>query len=220
MATWMTHLRIADKFIELIDECVFNLPEFVVGNIAPDCGIPNSDGLTYNPDKDVTHFGYTENRDYKKFKKKYLDKKLDDKSPFLFLGYYMHLLVDEEWGRQIAGPEIKRLMTIIPDEKTVSDLLKSDWYDLDKLYIKNNPDMRAFNIFVSIKSFPNRYFDFFPENAFELQINRIREFYLTPAENYQRKYTYLTEKELENFIESTVVKIKPKIDEIIFDGLI
>ena len=41
MASWMVHLRIADRFLEEsenIDETAF-----VMGNIAPDSGVPNED---------------------------------------------------------------------------------------------------------------------------------------------------------------------------------
>ena len=47
----MTYFRIADLFIEIIKSNDFNLPCFVFGNIAPDCGMPNDDGCTYTPDK-------------------------------------------------------------------------------------------------------------------------------------------------------------------------
>jgi hypothetical protein len=39
MATWMVHLRIADKLLNKIKGLSYT--EFVVGNIAPDSGVPN-----------------------------------------------------------------------------------------------------------------------------------------------------------------------------------
>lgn len=39
MASWMVHLRIADAFLDKLE----NIDEtaFVMGNIAPDSGVPN-----------------------------------------------------------------------------------------------------------------------------------------------------------------------------------
>lgn len=58
MASWMVHLRIADKLLEEI----YNLSttEFVVGNIAPDSGIPNKDWSAFTPSGDVSHFKTTD----------------------------------------------------------------------------------------------------------------------------------------------------------------
>ena len=54
MASWMVHLRISDK---LIDElCNLSHTEFVVGNIAPDSGIPNDDWSVFTPSGDVSQF--------------------------------------------------------------------------------------------------------------------------------------------------------------------
>lgn len=54
MASWMIHLGIADDLLmrlQRIDETAF-----VVGNIAPDSGVPNSDWSEFHPPKTVTHF--------------------------------------------------------------------------------------------------------------------------------------------------------------------
>ena len=52
MASWIVHLRIADKLLERFP---FDEASFVVGSIAPDCGRQNPDGLTYTPSKAVSH---------------------------------------------------------------------------------------------------------------------------------------------------------------------
>ena len=54
MASWMIHLRIADLMLnELkdIDEAAF-----VMGNIAPDSGVPNEDWTNNHPPKNVSHY--------------------------------------------------------------------------------------------------------------------------------------------------------------------
>ena len=42
MATWMTHLRIADNLLDRIPD--LSPIEFIMGNLAPDSGVPNPDG--------------------------------------------------------------------------------------------------------------------------------------------------------------------------------
>ena len=54
MASWLIHLRIADK---LLDEIPGLSPtEFVVGNIAPDSGVPNEDWTSFTPSTTVSHY--------------------------------------------------------------------------------------------------------------------------------------------------------------------
>ncbi len=88
---------------------------------------------------------------------------------------------------------------------------KRDWYDLDKLFITRNPDFRAFKIFTNIKSFPNTYFSFFSSEAFDKQLNRIRDFYLEPTEGYEREYLYLSEAKIDDFVLKTAKKFRENI---------
>lgn len=53
MATWVTHLMIADRLPELVPNLCRH--EFLVGNIAPDCNIENADGTGFTPSREVTH---------------------------------------------------------------------------------------------------------------------------------------------------------------------
>ena len=67
MATWLAHLRVAELILE-----GFHLPEedFLVGNIAPDCGKPVPGG--FDPPKEVTHWTVTGSKggcDYERFRR-------------------------------------------------------------------------------------------------------------------------------------------------------
>ena len=103
MASWMVHLRIADEILkrmEGLDETAF-----VIGNIAPDSGVPNEDWSKYFPPKNVSHFKTRPDDelffDVDEFKKQYFsDEKIkgyDKRHYSFFLGYYVHLLSDIEW---------------------------------------------------------------------------------------------------------------------------
>ena len=54
MASWMVHLRVADLLIERLEGIAKQ--EFVMGNIAPDSGVPNADWTAYAPPSQVSHF--------------------------------------------------------------------------------------------------------------------------------------------------------------------
>ena len=54
MASWMIHLRVADKLLDRIPD--ISPIEFIMGNMAPDSGVPNADWSTFTPDKNVSHF--------------------------------------------------------------------------------------------------------------------------------------------------------------------
>ena len=54
MATWITHLMIADGVLERIPN--LDRHGFCVGNIAPDCNVENEDWTAFTPSREVTHW--------------------------------------------------------------------------------------------------------------------------------------------------------------------
>ena len=54
MASWMIHLRVAQGIYRQLG--LKHIDEFIMGNIAPDSGIPTADGTGYQPDAEVSHF--------------------------------------------------------------------------------------------------------------------------------------------------------------------
>ena len=54
MASWMVHLRIADILLNEIPN--LSAQEFIVGNIAPDSGVPNKDWSQFTPSTTISHF--------------------------------------------------------------------------------------------------------------------------------------------------------------------
>ena len=53
MASWMIHLRIADKLLDRLAN--IEITEFIMGNIAPDSGVPNEDWSVFTPSGDYTN---------------------------------------------------------------------------------------------------------------------------------------------------------------------
>lgn len=152
MATWMVHLRIADKLLNKIKGLSYT--EFVVGNIAPDSGVPNDDWSVFTPSGDISHFKSTDGdgvkdihlHDYvKQFYSTELRKQYTNKQSSFYLGYLTHLITDIMWVELTYRPSKEKFKDFI--ERNQTDwiwTLKKDWYDLDFLYIKRNQEFRSF----------------------------------------------------------------------------
>ena len=97
MASWMVHLRITDLLLDVFDN--LEETEFVVGNIAPDSGIPSEDWSYYTPPSRISHFkGDDKHIHIEQYIEKYFTKELqksyNTKQYSFYLGYpvsYTHL---------------------------------------------------------------------------------------------------------------------------------
>ncbi|MBU5427575.1 zinc dependent phospholipase C family protein [Tissierella pigra] len=200
MATWGAHIRIAEVILN--QDSSLDEEYFLVGNVGPDCGEPNEDWSEFFPLKSVSHWISEENFiEAEKFYEKYLNKKIDDNKLYSFLlGYYVHLLTDIQWSNMInekkkTDKEYKKLET---DKKFIWTI-KKDWYDLDHLYFRKNPNSIFHRIFKNIESFPD-YLDYYPNGAIERQLKYISGFYTKYNGNPEREYIYLTEEEMNDFV--------------------
>ncbi len=154
MASWIVHLRITDKLLDQIPD--LSSADFVVGNIAPDSSVPNEDWSAFTPSGDVSHFKTTDADGLKdihvdRYVEQYFSviqrRVYNKKQRSFYLGYLTHLLTDMLWANGIVRPSLDRFRSLYDeDRKTWIWALKNDWYDLDFLYIKKNPDFRAFSI--------------------------------------------------------------------------
>ena len=54
MATWITHLRIAEGLLKHRPD--WNCEQFAIGNLGPDCNLPDEKWETFDPPATLTHF--------------------------------------------------------------------------------------------------------------------------------------------------------------------
>ena len=142
MAEWVSHLIVADRVLEILPQ--LSRHEFCVGNIAPDCNIPNEDWTEFTPSRALTHW-MQDNRkkasDCVRFYDEYIIARLDaiktkEELSFL-LGYYAHLITDVELQRTMrdegrVAAAWKRVKEI-PELHDMADGLEENWDSLKKL---------------------------------------------------------------------------------------
>lgn len=210
MATWMVHLRITDKLLDRLPD--LSPTEFVVGNIAPDSGVPNEDWTAYVPDGNISHFKTTDAQGLKeihigeyveRFFTPEQQKGYNKKQKSFYLGYLTHLLTDMMWAEGIVRPCIEKFRGLYDkDRNEWIRVMKKDWYDLDFLYLRQNPDFRAFSIYKNAVGFRNEYLDFFSEDAFDNRRVYITGFYQEEKQDLDREYPYLNESEMKDFVDT------------------
>ena len=216
MATWMIHLRIADKLLDAIPD--LSPIEFIMGNMAPDSGIPNEDWSAFSPSTALSHYRQDKgtgkkvidiHRYVEEFFTPELQKSYNEQQYSFYLGYYTHLLTDMLWSDLVAWPLRQKYPNATWDE------IKGDWYDQDFRYIQTHPGFRAFRAYLGSVGFVNRYMDFFPTDAFDNRREYITSFYLQKKENLNREYRYLTEESANQFVDDAIGHILARLEELL-----
>jgi hypothetical protein len=214
MATWIVHLRIAERMLNRGYN--FEPIPFIVGNVGPDSGVPNEDWSEFNPPKTITHWQTEDNRvDAKGFYEKHINNDARSKSQDEYsfkMGYYIHLLTDIEWSKLYDEKKKDKLYKEgLEKDKNFIWTIKKDWYGLDFLYLSKNPECIFHTAFKHINYVPD-YLDYFPKGAFTKQVKYITEFYLGENEETKDNFIYLTEEEMEAFINTALKEIENRLN--------
>lgn len=206
MASWLTHLRIAEKIKQKVAGIDF--PYFIIGSIAPDSGVPDESQRNYTPSKEVTHLRYEKeddifDMDESVFFSNYLvPEKLitrsDSTRSFLW-GYYFHLIADKVWLEDYFKPFQKSYEGEAEDEdKDFVDLIREEMFSLDFEYIRDN----GWELLEQLKSFDgniNAFYEFDSEYIYACK-NRIVDFYSGESQPLEREYKYLNPQLIEEFV--------------------
>lgn len=220
MATWVTHLMIADEVIKRIP--FLSKHEFLVGNIAPDCNVENEDWTSFTPSREVTHW-MTDKRkkasDCDRFLHEYIETKkdLDIKEESFLMGYYAHLITDAEFQRYIrdenrvkaAWERIKQHPELSKQAKSMEETWDSvkilinakermkDIYSLEKEYLETHPETGYVTDILGLEEFPD-YIDYLPEGAIVRKVKIMG--YIPKKEISRYPYIALTKEEYNYFI--------------------
>lgn len=215
MASWMIHLRVAQGIYKQLG--LKHVDAFVLGNIAPDSGIPKADGSGYLPDAGVSHFRVVDQNGIKEVHEERFIERLftdalresyDEETYAFYFGYLTHLLTDKLWAEEIGYGAKNRFPALFDRNRMAFwSQIKRDWYDMDFMYLRENPDFEAFRIYENMEKLFNRYVDFFAPDAFEKRRQFIVAFYRDGAANVKVRETYLSPEELDRFVISAVEEI-------------
>ncbi len=207
MATWIFHLRVAQKIAENFK---FDIDEtaYYIGAIAPDSG-QMIDNFTYVPTKDVSHWkregvSYEQRfEDNTEFYKKYGENETDITRKSFYLGYYIHILTDTIYVRDIIYPYMD--LKGRPFWKENITGIRAGWYEIDYRFLAANKDFYPFELLKKVKTFPNTYLDYF---AYDDIIERVKfavelytratvhpdlEFFTHTPEKAEEMAVYMTE---------------------------
>jgi len=205
MATWGLHLRLAEAVLNRgydLDEAMF-----AVGNIGPDCGVPNEDWSAFDPPSEVSHWKVSAKGgiESEKFYDAYLGRGIEDYGQKSFLiGYYVHLLTDIAFTKLYKEMKEKNpLYAPLQENPKFIWTIKEDWYDLDHVYFRDHPDSLFHRVFQHVTQVPN-YLNYYPEGAILRQVKNITAYYKEPSDNLDRDYIYLSSEVMNQFIEDTV----------------
>lgn len=223
MATWVTHLMIADKVMERVDGLCRH--EFCVGNIAPDCNVENEAWTSFAPPREVTHWMSGPRKspgDCERFYREYVEKRRAENAPAqelsFLLGYYVHLLADglfqemirdpervrAVWGRIRACPKLREKGVGLPETWDSVKLLlpkgerEKDIAALERAYLDEHPDSGYCTEILGLRAFPD-YIGYLPEGAIARKVGIMGR--LPERERGERSYTGISREEYWGFVE-------------------
>ena len=226
MATWITHLMIADGVLERIPN--LDRHGFCVGNIAPDCNVENEDWTAFTPSREVTHWMQSERKkasDCDAFCDEYILKRKDkiksaEEYAFL-LGYYCHLITDAAfqamirdddrvkatWMRIKADEELRvaavgmdetwdSVKRLIPKKEHMREI-----YEMEAEYLSDHPNSGYLTEILPLKSFLD-YIDYLPKGSIVRKIGVMG--YLPELDKSINKFITMSRDEYANFVEDTI----------------
>jgi len=211
MGTWISHLRIAENlsaYFPGLDEVTF-----AFGNLSPDSGIPNADWTEFDPPKELTHFlrkgeGEGEIHDLVYYEQYLLNiKPEDDLKLYSFrLGYFFHLICDILWAKRIwEASKIIYKDELEADRSKAIESIKTDWYGLDQLYVREKHDSLFWRVLVPSQN-PPSYLPFIKNEALHQQYDYIHKFYSQPEKDWfsSLPYRYLKATTVSRLVDESV----------------
>ena len=178
MATWVVHLRVAENILKTlrnIDEAAF-----YIGSIAPDSG-RMVDDFTYLPPKDVSHWkregvSYEQRfEDNAEFFYKYAQNEQDRRMFSFYLGYYVHILTDTIYVRDIIHPFMFGRGRDV--WRANIKAIRKGWYEMDCRFLAKNSPYRPLELIGAEDEFENETLDYFAHDDITERIRYAYDFY-------------------------------------------
>ena len=229
MASWITHLMIADGVLHHFPN--LDRRGFCVGNIAPDCNLENGDWTSFTPPREVTHWMQATRKkssDCDLFCEEYIIQhrnEIHSAEEYAFLlGYYSHLLTDvafqamtrnadrlkaawsrirmnEDYSKASIGMEETwdAIKVLIPKKERMRQIYAIEWE-----YLRDHPDSGYLTEILPLKNFPD-YIDYLPVGAIARKIGVMG--YLPKPDESEAPFLAITRDEYQSYVSDTTQKI-------------
>lgn len=235
MATWVTHLMIADKVLAALPQ--LDRRGFCVGNIAPDCNIENEDWTAFDPPRAVTHFmgsGRKVAADCERFYKERIGVRRGslgkgEELSFL-LGYYAHLIADAEFQAMIRDEaRIEAMWQRFDKDEALTTRARGmdrTWDSAKKLfskadrfreraqieaeYLESYPYSGYLTEIIPLESFPD-YLSFLPTGAIVRKIGVMGD--VPQKEKNAPEPICISREEYMDYVDRTAALVIAKIQE-------
>lgn len=214
MATWVLHLRVAEKIAKTL--CEIDETAYYVGSVAPDSG-KMVDNFTYLPPKDVSHWkregvSYEQRfEDNADFFRKYGENEKDIFKKSFYLGYYIHILTDTIYVRDIIHPFIKEKGK--PFWRENIERIRAGWYEIDHRFVANNKDFRPLAIISSVDEFKNDFLDYFEADDITERVRFASELYKNGKPNPNAVFITHDEKKADELVDLMTETIRTILKE-------
>jgi hypothetical protein len=235
MATWVTHLMIADNVMKLCNG--LDRHGFCEGNIAPGCNIENEDWTCFTPSREVTHWMSKEKKvasDCDSFCKEYIHKRknaIQSQVQYSFLlGYYVHLITDasfqwyirddkrvkDTWSRIKADENLRLCAIGYPEDwDSVKKLISKskrlqEIYSMEAEYLRDNPTSGYLTEILPLKDFPD-YIDYLPHGCVVRKIGIMG--YLPELDENLTNPIVMSREEFFSFADNTASLVVSKLRE-------
>lgn len=223
MATWVTHLMIADIILEQYPQ--LDRRGFCVGSVAPDCNIENEDWTAFMPPREVTHWMSGRKKtfaDCDRFLNEYLLPRIRRCQPeeyAFLLGYWAHLIADAEfqryirdedrvrasWERLRANAEYSQraegmgetwdsMKILFPAKERMQEISA---IELD--YLDQHPDSGYLTEILPLTDFPD-YIDYFLPGSIVRKIGKMRKPYV--PENASLRFIAMSREEYAIYVRN------------------
>lgn len=233
MASWVTHLIIADRILDRFPQ--LHRRGFCVGNIAPDCNIENEDWTAFTPSREITHWMQGEKKqssDCEVFCEEYILKRrtsISSEEEYAFLiGYYVHLIVDAAYQEMIRDENrVRAVWHRIRQDQTLYDKtlgMEKTWdsvkillskarmtreiHSLEAAYLNGHPNSGYLTEILPLEQFPD-YIDYLPKGCIVRKIGVMG--YLPRAEVCSDSLITVSKEEYTAFAADTVCLATQKI---------
>ncbi len=212
MSSWIMHLRIAQKVNEYVD--MLPIP-FYVGSIAPDSG-RKLDSFNYDPPKNISHC-YDRRKDRlqcnDEFFEKYAKSESDPFKRSFNMGYYVHVLTDTYFVRDIVEP----LINTRGREFWRSNIerFRLSWTELDCRFLEQNRSFSPLASLMCVSEFPDDLLDYFGAGDIYERVKSVCNLYSHCKSDKNTQLIGIGEEEAEEFVSTAskliVERIKSKL---------